>query len=212
MQTKDKGQRTDDKFALLIATRNAGKVREIERLLGDTPVALRSLKDFPDVAEPEETGADFAENAALKAKYYALQTGLPALADDSGLEVEALGGAPGVFSARYGGVDSSDAERTRKLLGEIREIPLENRGARFVCAMALADCKGEIRYLTEGVCAGRIAFEPRGLNGFGYDPVFVPEGFEKTFGELSAEIKQRISHRARATAKIIRYLRGFIAA
>lgn len=207
---KDKEIMTD--FELLIATKNVGKIKELEQLLADLPFVLRSLRDFPEVIEPEETGLTFAENAVLKAKYYALQTGLPALADDSGLEVSALGGAPGVYSARYAGENTDYDEKIERLLNELRAVSIDNRTARFVCAMAIADEKGEIKYLTEGVCNGKISFKPSGKNGFGYDPVFIPEGFHETFGELSNEIKRQISHRARACEKIIAYLRGFTAA
>lgn len=194
---------------LLIATRNAGKIRELEELLADLPVKLRSLNDFPGIIEPEETGATFAENAVLKASDYARQTGIWALADDSGLEVEALGGAPGILSARYAGVEASDAERIAKLLGELEKA--ENRAARFVCAMAIADKTGGTRFQAEGICGGEITDAARGTKGFGYDPVFVPEGFSETFGELSGEVKSQISHRARAVNKIIAYLRAFYA-
>ena len=193
---------------LLIATRNAGKIRELEELLNGFPVKLRSLNDFPGIVEPEETGATFAENAVLKAVYYARQTELLSLADDSGLEVEALGGAPGVYSARYAGVEANDSQRIEKLLEELAAA--ENRKARFVCAAALADSSGEVKFLAEGVCGGRITASPRGTQGFGYDPIFVPEGYAETFGELPGEVKRRISHRARAMDKIIAYLRDFI--
>lgn len=196
---------------ILVATQNAGKIKELTELLGDLPVRLRSLKDFPNVAEPVETGSSFMENAVLKARYYAAHTGLKALADDSGLEVEALGGAPGIFSARYAGEGASDAERTEKLLREMEKTGDEKRLARFVCAVALADEKGEIIHAAEGVCDGKIAFAPHGNNGFGYDPVFIPTGFPETFGEMKTGKKRQISHRARATAKIIRFLRGFTA-
>lgn len=198
-------------FELLIATKNKGKIVELEKLLAGLPITLRSLRDFPKVIEPEETGLTFTENAVLKAKYYSLQTGLPALADDSGLEVEALGGDPGVFSARYAGENAGSVEKIEKLLSELSATPGDNRSARFVCAMVLTDEKGEIKYLTQGVCKGKISFKSSGENGFGYDPVFIPEGFSETFGELSNEIKRKISHRARASEKIITYLRGFIA-
>ena len=201
----------NDEMTLLVGTKNAGKVREIAELLADLAVNLRSLSEFENIIEPEETGATFAENAALKAAYYARKTGLAALADDSGLEVQALGGAPGVFSARYGGANSSNAQKISKLLGELKDVRTENRAARFVCVMSLANENGEIIFQSEGVCRGEIAFEPRGENGFGYDPVFIPEGFEKTFGELSGEIKSNLSHRAKAIDKIIRFLRGFTA-
>lgn len=197
---------------LLIATKNIGKIKELEKLLAETPVQLRNLNDFPNVIEPEETGATFAANAVLKAQSYALQTGLSALGDDSGLEVEALGGAPGVFSARYAGAGATDAERIEKLLREINKTNGANRLARFVCAMAIADAAGEIQFVGEGICDGIIAFEARGAGGFGYDPVFIPDGFSETFGELSGSIKQQISHRARASAKIIQHLRRFYAA
>ena len=194
---------------LLIATKNTGKIKELKELLGDFPIKLRSLNEFPDVEEPEEAGATFAENAALKAQSYALQTGLFALADDSGLSVKALNGAPGVFSARYAGADATDAEKINKLLRELDNI--QERRAEFVCAMAIADENGEIQHLTEGICAGKIALTSSGTNGFGYDPVFIPDGFEQTFGELSDKVKQEISHRARAIKKIIRFLHGFTA-
>lgn len=197
---------------LLIATKNAGKIKELEEPLAELPVRLHSLRDFPNVIEPDETGATFVENAVLKAKYYALQTGLRALADDSGLEVEALNGAPGVFSARYAGDEAKDADRIEKLLKELAETQDENRCARFVCAMAVADETGEIEFAEEGVCEGKIALLPRGANGFGYDPVFIPDGYAETFGELSGGIKRRISHRARALNKIIQHIRRFYAA
>lgn len=197
-----------DKTEILIATKNAGKVRELEKLLEDSgDFRLRSLNEFPDVADVEETGATFAENAVLKARSYAKLTNLLALADDSGLEVEVLGGAPGVFSARYAGENASDAEKIGKLLNELQEK--RNRNARFVCVMALANEKGEIIHLAEGICEGEIALNVSGANGFGYDPVFIPEGFGQTFGELSADVKREISHRARAIRKIIRFLRDF---
>ena len=197
---------------LLIATKNVDKIKELEKLLADTPLQLISLNDFAHAVEPEETGATFSENAILKAQSYARQTGLPALADDSGLEVEALGGAPGVFSARYAGVGATDAQRIEKLLKELDEVQDENRRARFVCAMAITRATGEAEFIAEGVCSGSIALAARGASGFGYDPVFIPDGFFETFGELSGDIKQQISHRARASRKIIEYLRRFYAA
>jgi XTP/dITP diphosphohydrolase len=192
---------------ILVATGNAGKIRELEEFLADLPVVLRGLKEFPDVPEVEETGATFAENAGLKATGYAVQARLWTLADDSGLEVDALNGAPGVFSARYAGENASDAEKIGKLLGELGKT--NNRRARFVCAMAVADENGEIKFVSEGICDGQIALKPRGAKGFGYDPIFIPDGFSETFGELSNEVKRKISHRARAMEKIIQYLRRF---
>jgi len=184
---------------LLIATRNEGKVAELRPLLVRAlPIKLRSLAEFPEIGEVEETGVTFAENASLKAKAYAEQSRLWTLSDDSGLEVDALNGAPGVYSARYGGHDLTFAERIRRLLEEMSRSGDADRRARFVCTIAIANPKGEIVNLSTGICEGLIAQAPRGMNGFGYDPVFVPEGYDQTFGELSNEIKERISHRARA--------------
>lgn len=197
---------------LIIGTKNVGKIKELEELLADLPVRLRSLNDFKGAVEPEETGATFSENAILKARSYALQTELPVLADDSGLEVEALGGAPGVLSARYAGAGADDAQRIEKLLLEINKTKDANRRARFVCVMAIADPAGETLFVAEGVCGGVIASKARGAGGFGYDPIFIPDGFSETFAELSGDMKQKISHRARASAKIIQYLRRFYAA
>jgi len=197
---------------IVVATKNFGKVKELRGLLADLPLQLRSLNEFPNIFEAKETGASFAENAVIKARAYALQTKLWSLADDSGLEVAALGGAPGVFSARYAGENATDEEKITKLLYELNETQDGKRLARFVCAMAISDEKGEMKFLTEGVCDGKIALNPSGTNGFGYDPIFVPDNFDRTFGELSGEIKQKISHRARATEKIIPFLRGFYAA
>ena len=151
----------------------------------------------------------FAENATLKAESYAVQTGFWTLSDDSGLEVEALGGAPGVFSARYAGENASDQAGIAKLLEELNRTNDKFRAARFICAMAVSDESGREKFLAEGICDGKIAFQPHGTNGFGYDPIFIPNGFEQTFGELSSTIKGKISHRARAIAKIIRFLHTF---
>ena len=194
---------------ILIATGNAGKVREFAELLKDLPIKICGLKDFHNIEEVSETGASFEENAKLKAAGYALQTGLWTLADDSGLEVEALGNAPGVFSARYGGETASNAEKIEKLLAELKKTGDCERKARFVCAIALSSPDGEIIRLEIGMCKGLISDKPQGNNGFGYDPIFVPENFRKTFGELPENIKQEISHRGRATRKIIRFLGDF---
>lgn len=194
---------------ILIATGNAGKVREFAGLLKELPIEICGLKDFHNIEEVSETGASFEENAKLKAAGYALQTGLWTLADDSGLEVEALGNAPGVFSARYGGETASNAEKIEKLLAELKKTGDRERKARFVCAIAFAAPDGEIIRLEIGMCEGLISDKPQGNNGFGYDPIFVPENFRKTFGELPENIKQEISHRGRATCKIIRFLGDF---
>ena len=192
---------------LLIATRNPGKVREVESLLGTYPLRLRSLAEFSAAREVEETGATFAENAAIKAQAYALQTGCWTLADDSGLEVEALDGAPGVHSARYGGAGvRSDAARVERLLEALSSTNDTQRRARFICVIAIADAGGKLLDLFTGTCEGRIAHEARGSGGFGYDPIFVPDGYEQSFGELPSEIKQNISHRARALKAALPFL------
>ena len=197
------------KFELFIATKNAGKIREIEELLADLPITLRNAGEFKEIIEPEETGETFTDNAILKAKYYAEKTGLWSLADDSGLEVEALDGNPGVFSARYGGAGATNEKKIATLLNELKQTNDENRFAKFVCSMVIADNRGEVQFLTEGICQGKIALSPKGNNGFGYDPIFIPKDFTETFGELSSEIKQKISHRSRAIEKIIKYLYSF---
>ena len=196
---------------LLIATNNSGKIRELDDLFSGLAFELSSLTAFPDVSEIEETGATFAENARLKASGYALQTGLLSLADDSGLEVTALGGRPGVLTARYGGPETSFAEKMEKLLDELAATRDEKREARFVCSMAVADSEGEILFMSDGVCEGRIADGPRGAGGFGYDPIFIPDGFDLTFGELPERVKREISHRARAFEEIIPFLRDYMA-
>jgi XTP/dITP diphosphohydrolase len=185
---------------LLIATHNEGKVIELRSLMASLPLSLRGLAEFPEIQEVEETGTTFAENASIKARAYAMQSRLWTLSDDSGLEVEALGGAPGVYSARYGGTALSFAERMKLLLEELARSGSRNRLARFVSVIAIADPNGEIAHLSTGICEGAITHAPRGTNGFGYDPIFVPQGYDQTFGELSTEIKERISHRARALA------------
>jgi len=193
-------------LTLVMATRNAGKVREMAELLRDLKVRLLSLNDFPELPEIPEDGATFADNALAKAQAVARLTGLPALADDSGLEVAALGGRPGVFSARYaqdrtGGKTPSDEDNWKKLLDELRDVPLGERQARFVCEIALARPNGGL-ITARGEVAGTIALEPRGTQGFGYDPVFwVPE-YQATVAELDPAVKNRISHRGRALKKL----------
>ncbi len=192
---------------LLVGTNNTGKLLEIKDKMSQLHIELLSLVDFPYVIQPDEVGNTFAENAALKAKSYALQTGCWTLADDSGLEVKALDGRPGVLSARYAGHNASDKENLEKLLRELDGK--KDRAARFVCVMAVSDQDGRIRFLAEGTCNGIISTEPRGDNGFGYDPVFIPEMFDKTFAELTLDQKQKISHRAKALEKIISFFRDF---
>jgi len=184
--------------SLLLGTRNPGKVIEITSILANSDWSFSSLQEFPNVGEAEENFATFAENAIAKAQFYASATGLCALADDSGLEVEALGGAPGVFSARYAGAHASDADRRTLLLSELAKVGESNRRARFVAVVAIATPNGEILNISEGTCSGTITFSPRGTGGFGYDPLFIPDGHTQTFAELPDTIKNQISHRARA--------------
>ena len=191
----------------MIATKNPGKTDELRGLMRELPVELVDLSDFPGVPDVAETGSTFEANAVLKASEYARQTGLWSIADDSGLEVDALGGEPGVYSARYGGDDLSFGGKMNLILGRLEGSA--SRTARFACSVALADAAGEILFTAEGICSGKIAETPRGSGGFGYDPIFVPDGFDLTFGELDHAVKQQISHRARATAVLIRYLLHF---
>jgi XTP/dITP diphosphohydrolase len=185
---------------LLIATNNPGKVREYEELLGDLPFEITFPGQEGLSLDVDESGATFQENARIKARAYARASGLLTLADDSGLEVDALGGAPGVHSARYGGPGATDADRYRKLLAALQDVPVGQRSARFRCVIALAQPRGQIQ-TAEGTCEGEIGFEPRGEHGFGYDPVFVVEGYGgQTMAELPPDLKNRISHRARAAA------------
>jgi XTP/dITP diphosphohydrolase len=197
-----------------MATRNPGKIRELQALLQDSGVTLLSLADFPQLPEIPEAGTTFAENAAAKAMTVARRTGHAALADDSGLMVDALKGAPGVFSARYAQDRTSpappqDADNWQKLLDELKGVPWDERGARFVCELALATPDGRL-LKARGECAGIIALEPRGNTGFGYDPVFwVPE-HSATMAQLGPEIKNRISHRAKALAAFKDLLRSWL--
>jgi len=189
----------DQQTTLVIATTNLNKVREFSVLMADFPVIIKSLADFPPIPEVEEDGLTFDENAYKKAAFTARILGMPALADDSGLCVEALGGAPGVRSARYGGPDITDPQRCEKLLEALRGK--ENRAAAFECVISIAVPTGAaLTY--EGRCEGVIADAPSGENGFGYDPVFYFPAYQKTFAELSAAEKNRVSHRGRALAEL----------
>ncbi|MEP6704777.1 MAG: RdgB/HAM1 family non-canonical purine NTP pyrophosphatase [Acidobacteriota bacterium] len=196
---------------LVLATGNTGKIRELRELFAGLPFELKSLRDFEGMTDVEETGSTFRENAGLKAAGFAAQTCQLSLADDSGLEIDALGNAPGVHSARFAGEHSGYDVKIPRLLSLLEATGDSARRARFVCVMALADAGGRVVYTAEGVCHGSIAQGPRGSNGFGYDPVFVPEGFGSTFGELADDVKKKISHRAKAAELVIRYLLDFIA-
>ena len=185
---------------LVIATRNGHKAREIREILGDV-AWVRTLNDFPDVPEIDENGDTFESNAIHKASLVASQLNLAALADDSGLEVDALNGEPGVRSARFAGDESTDQENNEKLLRLMEGIPPESRTARFRCVMAFILPDGT-RHTGEGVCEGTILNRARGTGGFGYDPLFVPSGYSDSFSVLKSDIKNRISHRGRALRKI----------
>jgi XTP/dITP diphosphohydrolase len=192
---------------LLLATRNRNKVLEIQRALDDTGWQLVTLSDIAGAPDVEEDGATFQDNALKKARSAARASGLWTLAEDSGLEVDALGGEPGVKSARYAGAGATDTDRIRKVLGSLAAVPEERRTARFRCVMCLVDPAGD-ETCFEGRCEGRIANKARGSAGFGYDPVFVPEGHDRTFAELGLGVKGKISHRARAMQQVIGFLRS----
>lgn len=183
---------------LLVATNNPGKVREYEAILAGLPVRITFPAQEGLDLVVDESGATFDENARIKALAFARASGLLTLADDSGLEVDALKGAPGVHSARYAGPDADDVDRYQKLLAELADIPPGDRSARFRCVVALAQPDGTV-YTAEGVCEGEIGLFPRGAHGFGYDPVFIVQGQDgRTMAELPPEVKHRISHRGRA--------------
>ncbi|WP_297055294.1 RdgB/HAM1 family non-canonical purine NTP pyrophosphatase [Thermosulfurimonas sp.] len=196
---------------LVLATGNEGKIRELKALLEGLPFKILTAQDFPEISPPEEVGSTFFDNAFLKARHWALATGHLALADDSGLEVDALGGAPGVRSARFAGPGASDEDNIRELLERMKNVPWENRTARFRCVIIVYHPSG--RWLkAEGVWEGLIATAPRGEQGFGYDPIFLPVefNFQKTAAEISPEFKNRFSHRGRALAALREMLPDFL--
>ncbi|MBA7560940.1 MAG: XTP/dITP diphosphatase [Dehalococcoidia bacterium] len=191
---------------LLLATNNRGKARELEELLWELPVELVLPGELGITAEVEEVGGSLEENARLKATVLAKESRLLALADDSGLEVDALGGEPGPLSARYAGEGASDKDRVDYLLAKLKRVPREKRTARFRCVIAIATPEGEVE-LCSGECQGFITFEPRGEKGFGYDPVFYFPGLDKTMAELPLEIKNKVSHRGAAAREALKSLR-----
>jgi XTP/dITP diphosphohydrolase len=192
---------------IVLATRNKKKIEEIKRITLDLPIAILSLDDYPNCPEVVEDKDTFEGNAVKKAVEVCGCTGKPALADDSGLEVDALGGAPGVYSARYasGMAGGNDVKNYEKLLLELKDLQDEKRGAQFVCCMALAFPDGTVKTFL-GYAKGRIGRDPRGKTGFGYDPVFIPEGHERTFAEMSGEEKDHLSHRGKALEKLAYFL------
>jgi XTP/dITP diphosphohydrolase len=189
---------------LLIATNNFGKIRELKSILGVARWKLCTPADLGLALDAAETGQTYAENASLKAIAFAQASGLITLGDDSGLEVEALSGAPGVYSARYAGPGATDADRRAKIMHELRHVPAP-RPARFRCALAVAQPAGAVRVF-EGVCEGEIILEERGTNGFGYDPIFYFPSHSRTMAELPSEVKNHLSHRAHAAQAALPYL------
>ena len=199
-----------DRITLVLGTRNAKKGREMAELIAPpwepnprlARLDVRTLGDLDGTIEVVEDAETFAGNARKKASETARALGRWVLADDSGLAVDALGGAPGVYSARYAGTHGDDAANNRKVLDALADVPDDRRGAAFVCALAAADPSGEIRAEAEGACRGRLLRAPRGANGFGYDPLFLIPEYHKSFGELTALVKHQLSHRARAFASL----------
>jgi XTP/dITP diphosphohydrolase len=187
---------------LYIASKNKGKVKEIQYVLKDTGIKVLSLSDAPEIPDIPETGTTFEENAFIKAKAVYDILNAPVLADDSGLEVDYLNGAPGVYSSRYAGENATDEDNCSKLLSVLSGV--ENRAAGFRCVLVLYD--GTQKKIFNGVCRGTINHAPKGGNGFGYDPLFIPEGFSETFAELGPETKNKISHRGKALARLREYL------
>ena len=190
---------------LLVATTNPDKLKEIVSVLGDIPLAIRVLSDFPDVEIAEEAGLTFAENARAKARHYARATGLLTMAEDSGFEVDALDREPGIHSARYLRPDATYPERFEAIYQAVRARPSGNNAARFVCALALAS-GGDILFESEGIVVGALAAQPAGDGGFGYDPIFYYPAYGKTFGELSPKEKAAVSHRGLAMRALGAYL------
>lgn len=195
---------------LVLATRNAKKRREIEEILGDLDLTLQDLSKFSTAPEVEEDGDTFEANARKKASETAKAVGQWTLGEDSGLVVPALGGRPGVYSARYAGVQGDDAANNRKLLAELAPLSDEKRDAYYVCTAALSDPEGKIHAVVEGRCNGRIIAEYRGDGGFGYDPLFMIVEYHRTFGELSPQVKHALSHRGRALLNLRPVLRTLL--
>lgn len=182
---------------IVLATGNQGKVKELTEILSDLEAEVLSLKDFPEIGDIIEDGNSFEENAIIKAKAVCNATGLISLADDSGLEVDYLNGAPGIYSARFAGEGKSDIDNNMKLLSLLTDVPTEKRTARFRCVIAICTPEGEV-HTTDGACEGVVGFEMKGEKGFGYDSLFYLPEYELTFGELDPDIKNKISHRGRA--------------
>lgn len=198
-----------EKTEIVLGTRNHGKIAEFRSLLKGMSVRVLSFYDFPDLPEVVEDGKTFEENAAKKAKTIAKSSGRIAVSDDSGLEIAYLNGEPGVFSARFAGEKATDRENCRRALRLLDGVPWDERDARFVCVICAADPRGRV-ISAHGACDGKISFEMRGAHGFGYDPVFVPDGHKMTMAEMTPDLKNRISHRADAMEKFREVFKGFI--
>lgn len=192
---------------LVLGTRNAGKLRELAALLEPLGIRCQSLDGFPAAVDVEETGETFAENAALKATEQARALGLPVLAEDSGLVVDALGGRPGVYSARFAGPEANDEANNELLLAELTDVPSRKRSAHYACHMALAAPDGTVVATSSGECHGWIAKSRSGTGGFGYDPLFIVPEYHRSFGEIAGEVKSMISHRGRALRAMVAALR-----
>ncbi|OMP67524.1 XTP/dITP diphosphatase [Domibacillus epiphyticus] len=187
---------------VIIATKNEGKAREFVQMFEPYGIVVKTLIDYPELPDVEETGETFAENALLKAESAARLTGRPAIADDSGIVIDALDGRPGVYSARYAGLEKDDKANNRKVLEELDGVEEEKRSARFTCVLAVSFPDNREPIIVEGACEGRIAYEDQGVNGFGYDPLFIPDGFDGTMAQMKAAEKNAISHRAIALQKL----------
>ncbi len=190
---------------LLLATRNKGKIREQVEVMSESGIEVVGLDAWPDLESPEEPGPSFIDNAVVKALYYHRATGLPAVGEDSGLEVDALDKAPGIYSARWMGEDTSYAVKNQMLLEKLKDLPSEKRTARYVCAVALAE-RDDIIFKVVETIEGLIAEHPKGRGGFGYDPVFYYPPFDKTLAEAKSEEKNRVSHRGKAMARLREFL------
>jgi len=191
---------------LVLATRNEGKVKELRSVLDPLGIQLKSSADFPELEEVIEDRETLEGNACKKARYTSSVTGYPALADDTGLEVNALAGRPGVYSARYAGADATDQQNINKLLNELNQKAVEHRKAQFRTVIALVSSSGSHTF--EGICPGMITNKEQGEGGCGYDPVFVPQGYEQTFAELNTDIKNKISHRGKAIQQLLNWLKA----
>ena len=193
---------------IVLSSRNKKKAREVSEILAPAGFVVVPVTEFPDIPEVDEDGTTFAENAAKKASEVARRLNRWVIGEDSGLQVDALNGAPGIYSARYSGEGATDESNNRKLIADLDGIPNEKRGAGYICSVALSDPSGTIRIACEGTCRGRILTEAYGEGGFGYDPFFLIPEYHLTFGQLSSTVKHRLSHRARAFAKFLPLLKN----